>query len=53
VVETTNFKDQTAYRNSDGSTLRLIEHFADRANTVEWKVTADDPTPGRGPGRSR
>ena len=27
VVETTNFKDQTAYRGSDGATLRLIERF--------------------------
>ncbi|MEP7304391.1 MAG: hypothetical protein ABJA98_02625 [Acidobacteriota bacterium] len=44
VVETTNFKDQTAYRGADGSTLRLIEHFTPIGpNTVEWKVTADDP----------
>ncbi len=27
VVETTNFKDQIAYRGADGATLRLIERF--------------------------
>ena len=27
VVETTNFKDQIAYRNANGETLRLIERF--------------------------
>ena len=27
VVETTNFKDQIAYRNANGDTLRLIERF--------------------------
>jgi hypothetical protein len=45
VVETTNFKDQTAYRGSDGATLRLIERFKSIApNTVEWSVTANDPS---------
>jgi hypothetical protein len=45
VVETTNFKDQTAYRGSDGGTLRLIERFkAIGPDTVEWSVTANDPS---------
>jgi hypothetical protein len=44
VVETTNFKDQSAYRGANGETLRLIEHFKPVGpNTVEWSVTVDDP----------
>ena len=44
VVETTNFKDQTAYRGADGSTLRLVERFTPMGpDTVQWAVTADDP----------
>jgi hypothetical protein len=45
VVETTNFKDQTAYRGSDGATLKLVERFKSIGpNTVEWSVTANDPS---------
>jgi len=45
VVETTNFKDQIAYRNANGENLRLIERFtATGPTTVEWSVTVDDPT---------
>jgi hypothetical protein len=45
VVETTNFKDQIAYRNANGETLRLVERFtATGPGTVEWSVTVDDPT---------
>jgi len=45
VVETTNFKDQIAYRNANGETLRLIERFtANGPNSIEWAVTVDDPT---------
>jgi hypothetical protein len=45
VVETTNFKDQIAYRNANAETLRLVERFtATGPNTVEWSVTVDDPT---------
>ena len=45
VVETTNFKDQIAYRNANGENLRLIERFtATGPATVEWSVTVDDPT---------
>jgi hypothetical protein len=45
VVETTNFKDQIAYRNANGEALRLTERFkAIGPNIVEWSVTVDDPT---------
>jgi len=44
VVETTNFKDQTAYRGADGATLRLVERFKPVGpHTVEWSVTGNDP----------
>jgi hypothetical protein len=44
VVETTNFKDQIAYRNANGETLRLLERFTPTGpTTVEWSVTVDDP----------
>ena len=33
------------FAGSDGSTLRLIEHFKPTGpNTVEWSVTANDPS---------
>jgi hypothetical protein len=45
VVETTNFKDEPAYRGSNPRTLRLIERFTPlSADRVEWSVTVDDPT---------
>jgi hypothetical protein len=45
IVETTNFKDQTAYRGADGATLRLIERFKPVGpGTVEWSVTVNDPS---------
>ena len=45
VVETTNFKDQIAYRNANAETLRLVERFKPTSpTTVEWSVTVDDPT---------
>jgi hypothetical protein len=44
VVETTNFKDQIAYRGADSRTLRLVERFKAAGPTaVEWSVTVDDP----------
>ncbi len=44
VVETTNFKQRSAYRNANADTFKLIERFKpiDR-DTVEWSVTIDDP----------
>ncbi len=44
VVETTNIKDEIAYRGANGSTLRLIERFkAVGPSHVEWATTVDDP----------
>jgi hypothetical protein len=45
VVETTNFKNESAYRGANGQTLRLIERFKPTARGVlEWSVTVDDPS---------
>jgi hypothetical protein len=45
VVETTNFKDRSAYRNANGATLRLTERFTRIApDKVRWTVTVDDPS---------
>jgi len=44
VVETTNFKARSAYRNADPDTLKLTERFTRTSPTrLEWKVTVDDP----------
>src|SRR5438105_6125833 len=45
VVETTNFKQRSTYRNAQAATLRLIERFT-RTTTdrLEWAVTVDDPS---------
>jgi len=44
VVETTNFREEAAYRGANPETLRLIERFTPLASDkVEWSVTVDDP----------
>ena len=44
VVETTNFRDESTYRNANASTLRIIERFTRVGpTTVKWAVTIDDP----------
>jgi hypothetical protein len=44
VVETTNFKERSAYRNANPATLRLTERFTRIApDKVRWTVTVDDP----------
>jgi hypothetical protein len=44
VVETTNFKQRSAYLGANAGTLRLTERFARTSpTTVEWSVTVDDP----------
>jgi hypothetical protein len=44
VVESTNYKDRSTYRNANAATLRLIERFTrTAANRVEWSVTVNDP----------
>ncbi len=45
VVETTNFRDRSAYRNGDPKTLKLVERFTPTSKTtLEWTVTVDDPS---------
>ena len=45
VVETTNFRDEPAYRGSNPRTLRLIERFTPTSpDKIEWSVTVDDRT---------
>jgi len=44
VVETTNFKDRSAFRNANGATLKLTERFQRISpEQVRWTVTVDDP----------
>jgi len=44
VVETTNFKQRSTFRNANASTLRLVERFTRTAkDKLEWSVTIDDP----------
>ncbi len=45
VVETTNFKERSVYRNANPARLKLTERFLRIApNKVRWSVTVDDPT---------
>jgi hypothetical protein len=45
VVETTNFRQRSAYRNASADTLRLVERFRRSSPTqVEWSVTVIDPS---------
>jgi hypothetical protein len=45
VVETTNFKERSTFRNASEATLRLVERFTRTAkDKLEWSVTVDDPT---------
>ena len=45
VIETTNFKDRSTYRNANAATFKLVERFTrTSADRVEWAVTVDDPT---------
>jgi hypothetical protein len=44
VVETTNFRDRTIYRNGNPATFKLVERFTPKSKTsLEWTVTVDDP----------
>jgi hypothetical protein len=44
VVETTNFRDRSVYRNANPDTLKLTERFTRIApDKVTWAVTVDDP----------
>jgi hypothetical protein len=45
VVETTNFRDRSVYRNANPDTLRLTERFTRISpDKVRWAVTVDDPS---------
>jgi hypothetical protein len=44
VVETTNFKARSAYRNADPETLKLTERLTRISPTrLDWRVTVEDP----------
>ena len=44
VVETTNIREGTAYRQANAGTLKIIERFRRIApNKIQWAVTLDDP----------
>ena len=44
VVETTNFRDEPAYRNANPETLTFVERFTPTAaGSLEWSVTVNDP----------
>jgi len=50
VVETTNFRPENAYRNSNAATLKITEYFTRiNAETIEYKFTVDDPSTWRKP----
>ena len=45
VIETTNFKERSVYRNANPETLKLTERFTRLSrDKVRWAVTIDDPT---------
>jgi len=45
VVETTNFKDRSAYRNGNADTLKLTERFTRISpDKVKWSVRVEDPS---------
>ena len=45
VVETTNFKARSVYRNANPDALRLVERFTRTSpDRMEWRVTVDDAT---------
>jgi hypothetical protein len=44
VVETTNFRDRSVYRNANSETVKFTERFTRTGpNKVRWSVTVDDP----------
>ena len=44
VVETTNFKENSTYRQANAATLKITERFRrTAANKIQWAVTLDDP----------
>jgi hypothetical protein len=44
VVETTNFRDRSTFRNANAATFGLVERFTPVArDRIEWAVTVSDP----------
>jgi hypothetical protein len=45
VVETTNFKEESIYRNANPASFKLTERFTRTApDVVKWSATVDDPS---------
>jgi len=45
VVETTNFRERSVYRNASAGALKLTERFTRLSPTrLDWRVTVDDAT---------
>ena len=45
VVESTNFRQRSVYRNANADTLRLVERFTRTApDKIAWSMTVDDPS---------
>jgi hypothetical protein len=50
IVETMNFRDESAYRGANPARLRVVERFTPkRDGKLEWSVTLDDPSTWTGP----
>jgi len=50
IVETTNFRDESAYRGANPDRLRVVERFTPKpGRTLEWSVTLEDPNTWTGP----
>ena len=45
VVETTNFRERSVYRNANADTLRVVERLTrTAADKIAWSMTVDDPS---------
>jgi hypothetical protein len=45
VVETTNFRERSAYRNGNPEVMKIVERFTRYApDKIRWAVSIDDPT---------
>jgi feruloyl esterase len=45
VVETTNFRQRSAYRSANANTLRLVERFSPKGpQSMDWSMTVEDPS---------
>ena len=45
IVETRNFRDESAYRGANPDRLQVVERFTPQPDgKLEWRVTLDDPS---------